>query len=402
MKHLKRSWIILIGLILLLSACSSGAISSTSSSGEEKETSETIKIGALLPATGVYASLGENLLNGLNLYFEENNWEVAGKKIEIIHEDSEADPQVALRKLRKLMDQDSIDILTGPISTAVAYAIRDEVDSKKLPFLVSHAGGNDLVRSKRSDYIWRSSFSSWQIGHSMGEWAYNNVGKRIYVTAADYAFGHEVADAFKEAYTKAGGTIVDEVYPPLGNNDFSSYLGKMNRDDIDGVYGFFAGSDAIRFVQQYDQYGLQGKIPLIGSGWLNAEDVRPQQKLSAEGIKSALFWDYHLDTEENKAFVAAYEKKYNQRPSIESLEGYDAAIIIAKAIEALDGDVSDPKKFIDAISAVEITSPRGPIKFDKETHNIIQNMYIMETGIENGVTENKVIDTIKEVADPGK
>ncbi|MCQ6274211.1 ABC transporter substrate-binding protein [Bacillus sp. V3B] len=402
MKHLKRSWIILIGLILLLSACSSGAISSTSSSDEKKEQGDTIKIGALLPSTGVYASLGENLLNGLNLYFEENNWEVAGKKIEIIHEDSEADPQVSLRKLRKLMDQDSIDILTGPISTAVAYAIRDEVDSKKLPFLVSHAGGNDLVRSKRSDYIWRSSFSSWQIGHSMGEWAYNNVGEKIYVTAADYAFGHEVADAFKEAYTAAGGTIVDEVYPPLGNNDFSSYLGKMNRDDIDGIYAFFAGSDAIRFVQQYDQYGLQGKIPLIGSGWLNAEDVRPQQKLSGDGIKSALFWDYHLETEENKSFVEAYEKKYNQRPSIESLEGYDAAIIIAKAIEALDGDVSDSKKFIDAIAAVEITSPRGPIKFDKETHNIVQNMYIMETGIENDATENNVIDTITEVADPGK
>ena len=282
MKHLKRSWIVLIGLMLLLSACSSGAISTTSSSGGEKEESDTIKIGALLPSTGVYASLGENLLNGLNLYFEENNWEVAGKKVEIIHEDSEADPQVSLRKLRKLMDQDSIDILTGPISTAVAYAIRDEVDSKKLPFLVSHAGGNDLVRSKRSDYIWRSSFSSWQIGHSMGEWAYNNVGKRIYVTAADYAFGHEVVEAFKEAYTKAGGTIVDEVYPPLGNNDFSSYLGKMNRDDIDGIYAFFAGSDAIRFVQQYEQYGLKGKIPLIGSGWLNAEDVRPQQKLASE------------------------------------------------------------------------------------------------------------------------
>ena len=92
------------------------------------------------------------------------------------------------------MDQDNIDILTGPISTAVAYALRDEVDKKKLPYLVSHAGGNDLVRSKRSDYIWRSSFSSWQIGHSMGEWAYENVGKKIYLTAADYAFGHEVAE----------------------------------------------------------------------------------------------------------------------------------------------------------------------------------------------------------------
>ena len=401
MKRFKSSLVLLVVLMVFLSACSSGAISS-SSSNESSNNGETIKIGALLPTTGVYASLGQNLLNGMELYFEENNWEIAGKKIEVIHEDSEADPQVSLRKLRKLMDQDNIDILTGPISTAVAYALRDEVDKKKLPYLVSHAGGNDLVRSKRSDYIWRSSFSSWQIGHSMGEWAYENVGKKIYLTAADYAFGHEVAEAFKEAYTKAGGEIVDEVYPPLGNNDFSSYLAKMNRDDIDGVYAFYAGSDAVRFVQQYEEYGLKGKIPLIGSGWLNAEDTRPQQKLASEGIKSTLFWDYNLDTPENKAFVEAYEKKFDQRPSIESLEGYDAAMIIGKAIESLNGDVSDSEKLVEAISNVELTSPRGPIKFDKETHNIIQNIYIMETVVENGATENKVIDTIPDVADPGK
>ena len=402
MKRFKSSLVLLVVLMVFLSACSSGAISSTSSSNESSNNSETIKIGALLPTTGVYASLGQNLLNGMELYFEENNWEIAGKKIEVIHEDSEADPQVSLRKLRKLTDQDNIDILTGPISTAVAYALRDEVDKKKLPYLVSHAGGNDLVRSKRSDYIWRSSFSSWQIGHSMGEWAYENVGKKIYLTAADYAFGHEVAEAFKEAYTKAGGEIVDEVYPPLGNNDFSSYLAKMNRDDIDGIYAFYAGSDAVRFVQQYEEYGLKGKIPLIGSGWLNAEDTRPQQKLAPEGIKSTLFWDYNLDTPENKAFVEAYEKKFDQRPSIESLEGYDAAMIIGKAIESLNGDVSDSEKLVEAISNVELTSPRGPIKFDKETHNIIQNIYIMETVVENGATENKVIDTIPDVADPGK
>ncbi|PLR81238.1 ABC transporter substrate-binding protein [Bacillus sp. V33-4] len=403
MKSVKKNWFILIVLVFVLSACSSGAISTTSSSKDsKKEKNETIKIGALLPSTGVYASLGENVLNGMNLYFEERNWEVGGSKIEIIHEDSEADPQVSLRKLRKLMEQDKIDILTGPISTAVAYAIRDEVDKNKLPFLVSHAGGNDLTRSKRSDYIWRSSFSSWQIGNSMGDWAYKNVGKRIYLTAADYAFGHEVVEAFKESYKKAGGEIVDEVYPPLGNNDFSSYLGKMNRDDIDGIYAFFAGSDAVRFVQQYEQYGLKGKIPLIGSGWLVAEDVRPQQGKSPEGIKSSIFWDYSLDTKENKRFVAAYEKKYNTRPSIESAEGYDAAMIMAEAIEKLNGDVSDPEKLLEAIASVEITSPRGPIKFDKETHHVIQNMYIVETGVVNGATENKVIDTIPNVQDPGQ
>lgn len=391
---------ILVLCLMVLTACSSSAMRS-SSSNTAKE-SDTIKIGALLPSSGVYASLGENNLNGMKLYFEERNWEIAGKKVEIIHEDSESDPQVSLRKLRKLNDQDQIDFLTGPISTAVAYAIRDEVVNKKLPFLVSHAGGNDLTREKRSDYIWRASFSSWQIGHSMGAWAYENIGKKIYLTAADYAFGHEVAAAFKEAYTAVGGVIVDEVYPPLSNNDYSSYLAKMNRNDIDGIYAFFAGSDAVRFVQQYEQYGLKGKIPLIGSGWLTAEDVRPQQAQAPGGIKAAMFWDYHLDNEANQKFVEAYEKEYNQRPSIESIEGYDTAAFLAKTIEELEGDVSDPDKTIKVLSTIEIDSPRGPIKFDPATHNIIQNIYITETYEENGTTENKVIDTIQQVTDPGK
>lgn len=413
MKGLKKIWILLIGFVLLLSACSGGAINTTTSESESESSSsdsqnessdsgDTIKIGAILPDTGVYASLGQNVRKGMELYFDEIGWEAGGKKIEVIYEDTEADPQVALRKLRKLMDQDNIDILTGAISTAVAYAIRDEVDKNKLPYLVSHAGGNDLTRDKRSDYIWRSSFTSWQIGHSMGQWAYDNIGKKIYLTGADYAFGHEATAAFKEAFIEAGGEIVDEVFPPLGNTDYASYLGQMNRDDIDGIYAFFAGTDAIQFVKQYEEYGLKGKIPLIGSGWLNAEDTRPEQGTAPEGIIGSMFWDYHLDTEENKKFVEAYEAKYNERPSIESLEGYDAAAIMAQAIEAVGGDLSDPDKFVEEISNVELNSPRGPIKFDKETHQIIQNMYIVETYLDGDQTENRVIDTIPEVRDPGE
>lgn len=399
MKKVKKTRLTIIFLLILsmtvVTACGNTKTQSS-------ETDAPIKIGVLLPYSGVYASLGENLTRGLELYFESINWEVAGRKIELIKEDSEANPQVALRKFRKLVDQDQIDILTGPISTAVAYAIRDEVDSKKIPFLVAHAGGNDLTRSKRSDFIWRSSFNSWQIGHSLGQWAYDNVGKTVYLAAADYAFGHEVSSAFKEAYTNAGGEIVGEVFPPLGNNDYASYLTQINQAKPDAVYAFFAGSDAVRFVQQYEKYGLKGNIPLIGSGWLNAEDVRPAQGNASEGIIASIFYDYNLDTPENKEIVASYEEKFNERPSLESVEGYDTARIIEEAIKSLNGDTSDSKKIAEAFSKVEFVSPRGPIKFDPETHHIIQNMYIVETVIKDGSTENQVISTIEEVRDPGK
>lgn len=416
MKKLNLLTVLLIVLsMILVTACGNSTTTAPSSQSKPeannqeggsqeapKPSGDPVKIGAVLPYSGVYASLGENLTKGMELYFDSVNWEVAGSPIQLIKEDTEADPQVALRKYRKLVDQDNIDILTGPVSTAVAYALRDEVDNEGLPFLVSHAGGNDLTRDRKSDFIWRSSFNSWQIGHSMGQWAYDNIGKRIYVTAADYAFGHEVASAFMEAFKSAGGEIIGEVYPPLGTNDFSSYLTQMRRDNPDAVYAFFAGSDAVRFVQQYEEFGLKNEIPLIGSGWLNAEDVRPAQGNAPEGIKSTMFWDYHLDTPENKDFVAAYEEKYSERPSVESLEGYDAARIIVEALTALNGDASDRNKVVEAISQVEFVSPRGPIKFDPNTHHIIQNIYIIETVIEGGQTENKVIDNVGEAVDPGK
>lgn len=391
-------------VLTMVAACSGGAIQSTQGEGqgESEEGSETIKVGAILPFSGVYAALGEDLRDGMKLYFDSIDWEAGGLEIELIEEDTEADPQVALRKTRKLMDQDDIDILTGAVSTAVAYAIRDDVDANKLPYVASHAGGDDLTREQRSDYIWRSSFSSWQIGNSMGEWAYDNIGEKIYVAAADYAFGREASAAFIEAYTAAGGEVVGEVYPPLGNNDYASYLTTISNEDVDGVYGFFAGSDAVRFVQQYDEYGLQEQFPLIGSTWLVAEDVRESVGDAAEGIYASTFWDYTLESGENQEFVEAYESAYDRRPTIESLEGYDAARVIAGALESLEGDISDPDKIVEAISNVTFASPRGAFAFDKDTHHVIQDMHITETTVVDDGTENKILHTLEKVQDPGE
>ncbi|SDH93192.1 amino acid/amide ABC transporter substrate-binding protein, HAAT family [Alteribacillus persepolensis] len=403
MKKYATTLFIFTIFLIILSSCGGSALQSEQSSGQAEEgDKESIKIGAILPFSGVYTSLGKDLSDGMKLYLDSVDWQAGGKDIELLEEDTEADPQTALRMTRKLMDRENIDILTGAVSTAVAYAIRDEVDANQLPYLASHAGGNNLTREERSDYIWRSSFSSWQIGHAMGQWAYDNVGDQMYVAAADYAFGREVSAAFVEAYEEAGGEIVGEVYPPLENNDYASYLTTIRDADADGVYAFFAGSDAVRFVQQFEEYGLKEELELLGSGWLVSEDLRESIGEAAEGTKAASFWDYNLENDENQEFVQAYEEAYDRRPTVEALEGYDAARIIVETIEALDGDVSDGKQVAEAMGNVTFNSPRGAFSFDKNTHHVLQDMYILETVLEGERTENKLLETIEEVQDPGE
>src|SRR5699024_6050259 len=220
--------------------------------------------------------------------------------------------------------------------------------------------------------------------------------------AADYAFGREASAAFIEAYTGAGGEVVGEVYPLLENNDYASYLTSISNEDVDGVYGFFAGSDANRFVQQYAEYGLNDKFPLIGSTWLVAEDVRESVGDAAEGVYASTFWDYTLEAEKNQEFVEAYEEAYDRRPTIEALEGFDAARVIADSLDALEGDVSDPDKIVEAVAEVTFTSPRGEFKFDKKTHHVIQDMYITETVSTEDGTMNNILSTLEQVQDPGE
>ncbi|MDA8236142.1 MAG: ABC transporter substrate-binding protein [Clostridia bacterium] len=399
--------IAILGLIILpLVGCGNGG-STNSSSGDNKSGSnatvgstEPFKVGLIIPKSNVYATLGENLSNGMTMYFDEIGWKAGGREIQLLQEDEENDAQAALRKAKKLVESDKSDVLVGVVNSSIALAIRDYVDQNKVPFLVAHAGAVGLTRAKKSDYVYRISFTNEQVNFPNGKWTYENLGKKVFVIAPDYAAGKEQINGFKKGFTSAGGTIVGEAWPPLGTNDYGSYLQQITKAKPDAVYAFFAGTDAVRFVQQYSEFGLKKKIPLNGSGWLNAEDVRPAQGGAVEGVKGSLYWQLALDTPENKNFVENYKKKFGKEPSGEAVEGYDAARVIAEGLETLKGDSSDKLKVAQAWGDIKFVSPRGPIEFDKENHMIIQNIYLAETQKIDGKLQNKIIATFKNVKDP--
>jgi branched-chain amino acid transport system substrate-binding protein len=264
----RKRTLLAFGVALILGVVLVGCGAGEGSQGGEKP----IKVGVILPYSGVYAQPGEDITDGMKLYFEQEGKKVAGRPIELITEDTKADPQVGVQAARRLIEQEGVDVLTGTVSTAVAYGVIDVTQRDEIPFIISNATGADATR-RGAENVFRTSTSSWQVSHPLGSYLVEQGVDSISVATPDYAAGQEVADFFIEGFTEAGGEVVDEVYPPLGTNDYSSYLTKIRQADSPAVFAFFAGSDAVRFVQQYSEFGLDAQV--YGNGYLVDEDVLP-------------------------------------------------------------------------------------------------------------------------------
>lgn len=357
-----------------------------------------VKIGLLVPYTGVFASNGNDITRGIELCLDEAGWKAGGREIKLLKEDSEMNGQVGLQKARRLIEGDKIDILTGVVSSTVAYAIRDYVVGNEVPFIIANAGATGLTREKRSKFIFRVSFSNGQFEYPMGGYAYNRLGlHRVIVMAPDYAAGHEKAAGFMDGFKAAGGEIVQEIYPALGTTDFGPYLTQLK--EADAVWAHFSGTDSIRFVKQYSEYGIRNRLPLISSGDLVDESSLPFQKDTALGIISSHHYSAALKTSENQAFVKKYQARYKEFPNMFSEQGYVAGKVIVKALEQTNGDTGDKERLLSAIRQVRFLAPRGPFKFDPKSQNVIFNTYIRRTEKVDGVLMNTVLYTIPNVSD---
>ena len=249
---------------------------------------ETIKIGVLGPNTGPYAVIGEEVKNGFELYFSEIGNQAAGKTIEVIFEDSQAKPDVGLTKVQKLVESDGVSFLGGIVSSSVAYAVRDYVVDANVPLVVTVASADGLTQGQAAPNIFRTNTSGSQASHPFGDWLYNDAGYRsLIILAPNYAMGYEQTGGFARTFTAAGGEIVETLYPPVGAADFGPFLTTFDPSSADAVGAVFAGADAIKFVQQFSEYGLKGAIPLVGTILLTDDLILQQQGEAALGITTA-------------------------------------------------------------------------------------------------------------------
>jgi branched-chain amino acid transport system substrate-binding protein len=383
------------------SAGAGAALASTvAAPGLLAQTRAPIKIGNLNSFTGAIAYAADATLNAMNLYFGSINWTIAGRKIEIIKEDDQFNPQVGLQKAKKLIESDKVDMIVGVQASNVALAVLNYMKQQKAFYVVAGAG-TDAITWDRYPYLFRTSISTYQLSTPMAEYVYDKLGKEIVTTASDYAGGRDVVAQFRGPYLKKGGKVLKEIWPPLGTTDFSAYLTDIKSINPPVTYDFMPGADAVRFIQQYSEFGLKEKMPLTGFTIIDSQTVSALGK-AAIGVISALTYVDTLDNPESNAFASAYRAKYKSSPDLFADYGYVAARAVGEALKAVDGNTTDKNKLAEAMTKVKFNAPRGPFRMDPATHNPIQDIYICQVVESGGKITTKVLSTAKDVRDPGK
>ncbi len=407
----RRQFLVATSAAALAACAPAGTPGPNASGASPTATGKALKMGQLLPFTKVYAELGNSMKRATDLYLKTKNMRLANRPVTVIYEDEANDPQVGLQKTQKFIDQDQVDVMLGVVATPIAYGIRNAVDAAKLVWICTNAGGDSLTRtvpnctpSCKSPYIFRSSFSSWQISQPIGEYFGSKKGvKEVFTFVADYGFGTESVRDFTEGLTKGGGKVTGGLKAPLGNNDFVPFVTQLKAQPTKDIYSFFSGTDAIKYIQAWNQLGMPvAGYRMNGAGFLTEQDVLKEVKDQAIGAVTSLFWAVTLDNPENKQFVDAYQKEYGQVPDVFAVQAWDGIRALDEALQKTNGDTSDAQKLVRALEDTKFKSPRGDFEFDKDTHNPIQDMYIREVKDQGGQAVNVVSDKVARVTDPGK
>ncbi|MGP3911441.1 ABC transporter substrate-binding protein [Nonomuraea sp. 10N515B] len=373
-------------VLLALSGCAGSSL--TQSGGES--TAGSVKIGLLVPLSGVYAPLGEDMRNGFQFYLDQHSGKLGGRTVEVVSADEGEGPQTGVPAAQKLVTQDQATAVVGVVNSATALGLRDFFHESKKLLLIANAGADAITGAQKSDYVWRTSFSNGKVAAALGPEVAKETDGGVYLIAADYAAGKEMVAGFRKTFEAAGGKVAGEKYTPFGKTqDFQPFLSAIRGSGAKAVYSFYAGAEAVNFVKQYRQFGLADKTPLYATGFLTEGGVLDAQGEAAVGVKTSLHYSTELDSPRNKEFVAAYRKAYNEAPTVYAVQAYDSAAVLDKALaNAPSGSGDELVKALGGVGPVD--SPRGQWSFDAN-HDPQQAYYLREVKSSGGAVVNAVV-----------
>jgi branched-chain amino acid transport system substrate-binding protein len=367
---------------LTLTGCGNSAAS------EQDSSDKPLKIGVLLPYTGPFGLYGKPMEAALRARLAEDDNEVDGRKVELVFEDEATDPATAVSKANKLVDQDQVSVIVCCATGAATLAVGPILAERKIPQLGPIPNPDGLSEFKTA------AVAAPTAGHDagkLGTYAATSLGyQTAVIVASDFAYGHEVADNFKAEFEAAGGKVVTDVYAPLGTTDFASYLSQL--PDADVTFAGFAGADAVKFVQQYDQFGIKDKMPLIGHGPLVTELVLNAIGPAAVGVGAGFYYSSTLDNAENAHFIdtmKGIDAKFV--PSHFTAGAWASGSVLIDAIKRAGDDADNGEDLAAAIRETKIDAPWGPLEFDPETGYAIAPTYYYTVVDDGGALKHEVV-----------
>jgi branched-chain amino acid transport system substrate-binding protein len=290
----------------------------------------------------------------------------------------------------------------GGLLASTGYALAPISTREKVVYIPSIPAADDLTQrdAAKYPYLIRTSWTSSQPHHPMGQWACDQGYKQIVTVGADYAFGYEVVGGFQKVFEDCGGKVIQKIWPPLGTIDFGPFIPTINKD-ADAIFSLMVGPMALQFPKQLVAAGI--KKPIIGGGTSYDEFVLPSMGDEVLGHVSALQYSAALDTPRNLAFVKKYRDKYGKVPSYYSESNYTTAQMIHEVMKKTGGKWPGPEEFVKMLASLKIEAVRGPVEFD-DLRNPIHNIYIKKVekkklfGYDKEELWNTVIKTYPKVS----
>lgn len=331
--------------------------------------SAEIEVGMIVTLSGPPAALGQQAVDGFQLALDDLGGTLGGEPATLIVEDDELKPEVALSKANGMV-QEEVDFVVGTIFSNMLQAVFRPVTESETFLISPNAGPSTFAGRNCSPYFFVTSYQNNQNAEVMGAHAQEAGYKKVFMIAPNYQAGRDNMEGFRMHYE---GEIVDEVYVPLGHQDYSAEIARIATSEADAVFAFTPGGMGVRFVRQFRDAGLADRIQFM-SVFTTDETTLPAQKEAAQGFIAAGNWAPDAANEASQAFVAAFEEKYGYVPGGYAMQAYDAAMLINSAVEAVGGDMSDKDAVRAALEAADFTSLRGDFSFNSN-HYPMQDFY---------------------------
>jgi branched-chain amino acid transport system substrate-binding protein len=357
---------------------------------------EKLKVGIIATLSGPPAVLGQQLRNGFNLAVKTLDGKLGGREVEVIVADDELKPDLAVTKVKALVERDKVDFVVGPIFSNILMAIHKPITEAGVFLISPNAGPSPLAGKGCSPYFFSTSYQNDQPPEVLGKYAQDKGYKKAFLLAPNYQAGKDMIGGFKKHFK---GEIADEVYTPLGQLDFSAELAKIAAAKPDAFFVFMPGGMGVNLVKQYRQAGLDS-IPFL-SVFTVDESTLPAQQDAAVGFFSGMTWAPNSDTPQNKKFVADFEKEYGYVPGSYAMQAYDAAALIDSAVKAVGGKLDNKDALRAAIKKADFKSVRGPFKFNSNGFPV-QDFYLVKVAKRaDGKFETQIVQKIFEAQGDG-